>query len=562
MEYIIFVLTIFAFLALLMLKGYMDEQQKKKQFIKWLREHYGELPKREEYTPAEMEKISRYFRVHQTDDFQIDDITWNDLNMDKVFGQMNYTYSAAGEEYLYYLLRTPMQNLDSVERLEQQVRYFSEHKEERVKYQLLFAKIGKSGKYSIYDYLQYLDSLGNRSSRTHYLGILAMLLSVIIMFFSVQIGVVLLVIAISRNVINYYKIKKEIDPYITSFGYIFRLLENVSEMEKMPIDALKEELEQLRKERKCMMRFKAGAYILMSPARGTSGDILEIILDYLRMIFHLDLIKFNSMLSEVRKNIDAIDHMLTITGYIETVIAIGSYRASKECWCLPEFERNGGIKAENLYHPLIEEPVKNSIMTTRGVLLTGSNASGKSTFLKTVAINAILSQTIHTCLADSYRGSLFRIMTSMSLRDDLASGDSYYIVEIKSLKRILSEVQKAGNPVLCFVDEVLRGTNTVERIAASAQILKSLVGGKVLSFAATHDIELTHLLEDYYNNYHFEEEIANHDVVFNYQLKKGRATTRNAIKLLEMIGYDAAIIREAEGLAEEFLEKGCWPGKL
>ena len=109
-----------------------------------------------------------------------------------------------------------------------------------------------------------------------------------------------------------------------------------------------------------------------------------------------------------------------------------------------------------------------------------------------------------------------------------------------------------------FVDEVLRGTNTVERIAASTQILKSLTGGKVLSFAATHDIELTHLLEEYYNNYHFEEEISEHDVVLNYQLKKGRATTRNAIKLLGVMGYDERIIREAERMAEDFLKKGAW----
>lgn len=562
MEYIVFALAIFAFLALLMFKGCLDEQKKKKNFIEWLREHYGELPKREEYKPEEMEKISRYFRVHKTEQFQIDDITWNDLNMDKVFQQMNYTYSAMGEEYLYYLLRTPIQDLEQVERMEKQVRYFMEHKEERVKYQLLFAKIAKTGKYSIYDYLQYLDDLGHRSNRTHYLANLAILVSLGIMLFSVQLGVLLLIIAMSRNVISYYKIKADIDPYITSFSYIFRLLENVSEMEKIPLEAFEEELQELRKERKCMTRFKTGAYILMSPARGASGDILEAILDYLRMVFHLDLMKFNSMLAEVRKNIDSIDRMLTITGAMEAMIAIGCYRASKECWCLPQFDRSGGIKAENLYHPLVEEPVKNSIMTTRGVLLTGSNASGKSTFLKTVAINAILAQTIHTCLADSYNGALFRIMTSMALRDDLAGGDSYYIVEIKSLKRILNEVEKEGNPVLCFVDEVLRGTNTVERIAASAQILKSLADGKVLSFAATHDIELTHLLEDYYNNYHFEEEISNHDVVFNYQLKKGRATTRNAIKLLEVIGYDEKIIQEAEALAEGFLENGSWPGKL
>jgi DNA mismatch repair ATPase MutS len=79
----------------------------------------------------------------------------------------------------------------------------------------------------------------------------------------------------------------------------------------------------------------------------------------------------------------------------------------------------------------------------------------------------------------------------MSLRDDLQGGDSYYVVEIKALKRILTAAKEPGRPVLCFVDEVLRGTNTVERIAASTQILKSFDGRAVLCFAATHDIELT-----------------------------------------------------------------------
>ena len=238
--------------------------------------------------------------------------------------------------------------------------------------------------------------------------------------------------------------------------------------------------------------------------------------------------------------------------------AIGAFRTSLEKYCIPEFDKRRGIKAGNLYHPLLEKPVKNSILTEKGVLITGSNASGKSTFLKTVAVNAILAQTIHTCMADHYHAGLYRIMSSMALRDDLAGGDSYYIVEIKSLKRILNQIGENGNPVLCFVDEVLRGTNTVERIAASTQILKSLARSSVLCFAATHDIELTHLLERYYNNYHFEEEIIDNDVVFHYRLLKGRATTRNAIKLLGVMGYDDTIIREAEEMAENFLKKGSW----
>ena len=559
MEYVVFAWVIFGVIVLIMLKGFLDERKKKKKFILWLKNHYGELPKREEYREEEFRKIARYYKAHEKDGFHIDDITWNDLNMNEIFKRMNYTYSAAGEEYLYYLLRTPMQEEASAGKLEEQINYFMQHKEERVEYQTAFAGIGKTGKYSIYDYLDYLDLLGEKSNGKHHLGNLAILLSIGAMYFSVQYGILLLIVVVTHNIVSYFKDKNEIDPYITSFGYILRLIKNVEKIGKLPAEAFGEERESLEKCRKSLGQFKTGASIVMSPARmSASGNPLEILLDYARMVFHLDLIKFNQMLLEVRKNKDVIDRMLTIIGYMEAVIAIGAFRASMESYRIPRFDRSRGMKAENIYHPLLQNPVKNSILTERGVLITGSNASGKSTFLKTVAINAILAQTIHTCMADSYSASLYRIMSSMALRDDLAGGDSYYIVEIKSLKRILNRLEEEGNPVLCFVDEVLRGTNTVERIAASTQILKSLSKVSVLCFAATHDIELTHLLKKYYNNYHFEEEIVDNDVVFHYQLMRGRAVTRNAIKLLGVMGYDEEIIKEAEEMAEGFLEKGSW----
>ena len=125
--------------------------------------------------------------------------------------------------------------------------------------------------------------------------------------------------------------------------------------------------------------------------------------------------------------------------------------------------------------------------------MTGSNASGKSTFLKTAALQAILAQTVHTVLAKEYEASYFRVFSSMALRDDLVGEESYYMVEIRSLKRILDRMVEEV-PLFCCVDEVLRGTNTVERIAASSQILLRMAQERLLCFAATHDIELTYLL--------------------------------------------------------------------
>ena len=112
---------------------------------------------------------------------------------------------------------------------------------------------------------------------------------------------------------------------------------------------------------------------------------------------------------------------------------------------------------------------------------------------------------------------------------------------------------------LCFVDEVLRGTNTVERIAASREVLAGLAcGGRTICFAATHDIALTYLLEDVCENFHFEETVTDHKVAFDYMLHEGRATSRNAIKLLRMLGYPSEIIERAEGAAEHFMKNGEW----
>ena len=145
----------------------------------------------------------------------------------------------------------------------------------------------------------------------------------------------------------------------------------------------------------------------------------------------------------------------------------------------------------------------------------------------------------------------------MAVADDIASGSSYYMAEIKALKHLIDACE-APRPVLCFVDEVLKGTNTIERIAASSQILKSLVKENTICFAATHDRELTEMLSDYYTNYHFEEEMQEDDVKFSYRLRKGPAGTRNAIKLLKIMGYDSGITDSAEQSAAGFEERGVY----
>lgn len=532
-------------------------KQAEKRFMNSLYEDCGRLAQKE-YAPERFARIGSYFLRHSSP-LQLDDITWNDLGMDELFMRMNYTLSASGEEYLYYTLRTLRQEEEDLLHLEEVVRYFDSHPDERVKVQLQMNKLGYTGKFSLYDYLDNLDYLGERSNRKSLIQNILFLPLIALLWVNFSIGIMGLVMLMVYNIITYFKEKGEIDPYITSFAYIMRLLDVCDELEKIKLPVCGKEQERLRMHRKEMQAMRRNSFWVMDPGRGqASGNILEAILDYVRMVFHVDLLKFNNMLKHLRNHIENVDALIGTVGYLETAIAIGIFRNSlTEGYCLPEFADKNGLCMENGYHPLIVRPVKNGIHAEQGVLLTGSNASGKSTFLKTVAINAVFAQTIHTCMADRFRSALYQVYSSMALRDDLGAGESYYIVEIKALKRIL-DAAKEGGRVLCFVDEVLRGTNTVERIAASTQILKSLRGENILCFAATHDIELTELLQKEYDNYHFSEEVRDGDVVFDYKLQSGKATTRNAIRLLELLGYDRKIIEKAYEQAEHFTDSGSW----
>lgn len=576
MEYLVFGGVCIGFiLAVIGREIYMD-RKKQARFKESLRKDYGQLRKRE-YSAERLLRIDRYFRKH-VENGQLDDITWNDLGMDDVFRNMNHTYSAIGEEYLYYTLRSTGHGFKDLEELEKVTQYFIDHEGERVSVQLLMAKLGYMGKYSLYDYLDHLDYLGKRSNRNAYIRNALFFACLALMPFAFSYALIGMVVILIMNNLIYYKQKSEIEPYVISFVYILKLLDCCEKIEKQIKNfpdrnaALETEFQELDKTVTDLKPLRKGSFWVLCGNGSLGGDPAGMIVDYVKMAFHVDLIHFNRMLAYLRGHVGDVDRICTGLGKLETCIAIGAFRAGlrkKNGFSVPklyECGTAGGFPEENKivlnmtdgYHPLLEKPILNSVDADKGILITGSNASGKSTFLKTVALNAILAQTIHTCTCASYRAPLFSIYSSMALRDDLQGGESYYIVEIKALKRILEASAGDERPVLCFVDEVLRGTNTVERIAASTQILKSLAQKHTLCFAATHDIELTELLDGVFENYHFTEEISGQDVVFPYLLMKGKATSRNAIRLLEMIGYDEGIIREAEKMAEHFLDSGNW----
>lgn len=546
-------------LVLFFIKAKADKKKYTERIQNLLEEEWG-IYTRDEYSEKILENIRHYYEKNKGSQ-TIDDITWNDLNMDEVYKVINHTRTSAGEEMLYSILRSPVYEEGILKEREQVIRSLQNNAHQRKKLEFALYDIGKTDRISVYRYLYQTEKIKELSCAIHYILCLALLSGIGLLFTANPMAILAVCLLVFFNAYFYYKQKATIIEHMAVFEFVLSTIHQCRDISKIQVDGCEKYILRLHDLAKKFERYSR-FHFLVSGGNTMSGSIFDAVFDYVRILFHVDLIKISTMIREVKKHREELLEIYEIIGFLDSMLAIASYRSGAMNYCVPKLivGENGEkeLAMEEGYHPLIKNPVRNSIHATKGVLLTGSNASGKSTFLKTVAINAIFAQTLHTVLADSYTANYFRIYSSMALRDDIMSQESYFIVEIKSLHRIFEQFSKTSVPVLCFVDEILRGTNTVERVAASSQLLEEMGREAVLCFAATHDIELTYLLENRFENYHFQETVQEHDILFDYSLRKGRANSKNAIKLLKLIGFSEDTIAKAQQRADYFLREGKW----
>jgi DNA mismatch repair ATPase MutS len=170
--------------------------------------------------------------------------------------------------------------------------------------------------------------------------------------------------------------------------------------------------------------------------------------------------------------------------------------------------------------------------------------SGKTSFIRTIGLNMITGLTINTCFAASMTIPRLRIYSVIRISDDLLNDKSYYFEEVLTIK---SMIQKSINEKknLFLLDEIFKGTNTIERISAGKAVLSLLSKNHNLVFVSTHDIELADMLSDEYELYHFSEIVNENNVDFDYKLKEGKLKNRNAIRILQINEYPENIINEA-----------------
>jgi ABC-type multidrug transport system fused ATPase/permease subunit len=217
---------------------------------------------------------------------------------------------------------------------------------------------------------------------------------------------------------------------------------------------------------------------------------------------------------------------------------------------VPNEPRNNALlfQATQIGHPLIpfQRRVANDfLMNERGevIIITGSNMSGKSTFLRTIGINLCLAYAGGPTAARSLTTSLFRLFTCIKISDSVTGDYSYFYAEVKRLKALLSALEPASAlPLFFLIDEIFKGTNNRERLIGSRAYIRALVGKNCMGLITTHDLELVKLAEDspLIRNDHFREDVIDGQMVFDYNLYSGPCPTTNALKIMQMEGLPVA----------------------
>jgi DNA mismatch repair ATPase MutS len=250
--------------------------------------------------------------------------------------------------------------------------------------------------------------------------------------------------------------------------------------------------------------------------------------------------------AQLDKEKDKIFELYYLVGELDALTSVAIYESNNDKCNKPKFIKETSLKISEGIHPLLKKPVANSIsISKKGIVLTGTNMSGKSTFLRMISTNILLAQTFNFVLASEYEACFLNVISSISPKDDIVKGKSYYLAEAEAILRII-KASEGEVPVFCPIDEIFRGTNPLERISSSAEILNYINKRNGICIVATHDRELSDMLKENYDFYYFSEDVdSENGLKFDYKLKKGISKTRNAIRLLEYVGYPKEIIQNA-----------------
>ncbi|MCK5028622.1 MAG: DNA mismatch repair protein MutS [Bacteroidales bacterium] len=511
----------------------------------------------------DFESIERYFRKKEhTENFQIlSDKTCNDLDFQELFMFIDRTNSKVGQQFIYNKLRTIPLKSESVNIQEKIIGEFINNEEFRVSIQSKLSKLDDFGTYYITSLFQ--DEHLKPPKWFFVVPVLSftVILSLIFVFFNPQLIFVLLSVFIVNIVIHYWN-KKNLYQYLSSLPQLLRLkniakklfdFNKLKELNPKLIESVKV----INKIRNRMLFFK-----LESNIQGEFQALFWMILELFKILFLIEPLLLFGVLKRLDTKRKEIEDLYLFIGEIDSLISIASLRVSENGYCIPQISQTQKqLIAEKAYHPLIIDCVSNNIQVNeKSILLTGSNMSGKTSFIRTIGINVITGLTLNTCFAEHFSMPYMQVFSAIRISDDLMNDKSYYFEEVLTIKKMIEESIN-GKPNLFLLDELFKGTNTVERISAGKAVLSTLNNTNNIVFVSTHDIELADLLNDEYELYHFSEKVDDKSIDFDYKLKDGKLKNRNAIKILEINDYPENIITEAIEISKE-LDKYSVPNSI
>ena len=243
-----------------------------------------------------------------------------------------------------------------------------------------------------------------------------------------------------------------------------------------------------------------------------------------------------------QKNGEHIIPWLELLGEVEAMNSFANLSFNNKTFCQPRVSKKETLVADNMGHPLIriEKRINNSISFAehRFVILTGSNMSGKSTFLRTLGINLVLARAGSNVCAEQFIFYPYAVHVSMRITDSLQDSESFFYAELKRLHSIILQLE-GGEKTFVILDEILRGTNSNDKHNGTIGLIRKLVSANACGIIATHDLTVSKLEEEskgYISNKCFESEIINDELIFDYKLKEGVCTKLSASFLMKKMG--------------------------
>ncbi len=490
--------------------------------------------------PHELDDVRKLDDVLGADcsdnEYRVDPRTWPDLDMPLVYETVDRTLTPPGAQSLYRSLATPRTSPAALAQREPMCELFARDERARLAVQVELSRLATDADWNLPELLW-----GSLPRSPLPLSLLRLLswsppIAIALGFWNALFWGVAAALFSANVVIDLY-LQNRLLPHLSTLAFLGRLLATARRIAALRSgDGLEAVQRDLRASLRGTSQISNKTYLLQF------RDPLEIV-DYLRTALLRNAISFFALRELIVSRQPALRRVYDDVAAIDVAQSVASFRAHQGTWCVPTLtsaERR--IVAKNIRHPAVSAPVGNDVVVgePRSLLVTGSNMSGKSTLLKTMGVNAILAQSIFTVAAERYDAPVVRVMSSVDVLDSLGTGKSYYFDEVESVLRLVNAA--AEQPARLFVvDELFRGTNPVERVAAATEVLRYLARGHLV-IASTHDLEICELVAAAYDSAHFRERVTDTGVEFDYVLRPGPCTSRSAIELLRHAGYPEELV--------------------